>query len=207
MDSAQILQLPKFGEGVLEDLRGVTTTKELPSTAGLISTSPFKKAIIDAMRGLADEEETVFVGQSVRYDGAAIYDTLDGVPMSKRLEMPVIEDFQLGFCTGLALAGRLPICIYPRMDFMLLCMNQLVNHLDKLHLWGWKPKVIIRCAVGKKKPLDAGPQHTQNYSHALRQMLTHIEVLEVRTPNHVKEAYALALHNDRPTLVVENPCD
>ena len=88
---------------------------------------------------------------------------------------------------------------------MLLCMNQLVNHLDKLPLWGWKPKVIIRTRVGQKKPLDAGPQHTQNYTFPLRQMLTHIEVLEVRNAKHVKEAYDLALENDRSTLIVENP--
>ena len=157
------------------------------------------------MRVLADEENTVFVGQSVRYDGAAIYHSLEGVPMSQRLEMPVIEDFQLGYCTGLSLTGKLPICIYPRFDFMLLCMNQLINHLDKLPIWGWKPKVIIRTRVGQKHPLDAGPQHTQNYSHPLRQMLTSIEVLEVRNAKHVKEAYDLALENKHSTLIVENP--
>jgi len=167
--------------------------------------SPFRDAVNQAMRTLAEEDNTVFVGQSVRYDGAAIYHSLEGVPMSKRLEMPVVEDFQLGYCTGLSLTGKLPICIYPRFDFMLLCMNQLINHLDKLPLWGWKPKVIIRARVGQKKPLDAGPQHTQNYTFPLRQMLTSIEVLEVRNPKHVIEAYNLAFTNEHSTLIVENP--
>ena len=169
--------------------------------------SDFARAVNTAMRMLADEEETVFIGQSVKYDGAAIYHSLDGVPISKRVEMPVIEDFQLGYCTGLSLMGKLPVCIYPRFDFMLLCMNQLVNHLDKLPAFGWSPKVIIRARVGQKKPLDAGPQHTQNYTNAFRHMLTSIEVLEVRTPRHVLEAYALALTNKHSTLIVENPAD
>lgn len=164
----------------------------------------FARAVNDAMRMLA-ENGAVFVGQSVRYDGAAIYHSLDGVPMSQRIEMPVIEDFQLGYCTGLALAGKLPICIYPRMDFILLAMNQLVNHLDKFPVFGWHPKVIIRTRVGQKKPLDAGPQHTQNHTHAFRQMLTRVEVLEVCKPSHVTEAYAMALRNKRSTLIVENP--
>ena len=90
--------------------------------------SNFKEAVNSAMLKLAEQENVIFVGQSVRYDGAAIFDSLKGVPMEKRLEMPVIEDFQMGFCTGLALAGKLPICIFPRIDFMLLCANQLVNH-------------------------------------------------------------------------------
>lgn len=153
---------------------------------------------------LAADPRTVFVGQSVRYDGAAIYHSLDGVPMEKRLEFPVVENLQLGYCTGLSLTGKLPICIFPRMDFMLLAMDQLVNHLDKLPMFGWHPKVIIRCRVGQKKPLDAGPQHTQNHTHAFRQMLTTIDVLEVSRAEHVIPAYRLALSNKHSTLVVEN---
>ncbi len=165
----------------------------------------FKEAVNDAMLRLADDPRTVFVGQSVRYDGAAVYDSLDGVPMEKRIEMPVIEDFQLGFCTGLALMGKIPVCIYPRMDFMLLCMNQLVNHLDKLPRWGWHPKVIIRTMVGQKSPLDAGPQHTQNHTEAIDRMLTTVAMCEVKTPADVAEAYEYAQRYAGPTLIVENP--
>jgi pyruvate dehydrogenase E1 component beta subunit len=164
----------------------------------------FKQAVNAAMRQLAEDPRTIFVGQSVRYDGAAVYDSLDGVPMDKRLEMPVIEDFQLGFCTGLALMGKIPVCIYPRMDFMLLCMNQLVNHLDKLPLFGWHPKVIIRTVVGKKTPLDAGPQHTQNHVSAFEMMLDDVDVYEVRYPGEVGDVYKKALNADGSTLIVEN---
>lgn len=165
----------------------------------------FARAVNDAMRMLAADPRTVFIGQSVRYDGAAIYHSLDGVPMEKRLEFPVVENLQLGYCTGLSLTGKLPICIYPRMDFLLLAMDQLVNHLDKLPVFGWYPKVIIRCRVGQKKPLDAGPQHSQNYTEAFRKMLTNIHIQEVREPWQVKDAYHLALHSRLSTLIVENP--
>lgn len=167
--------------------------------------SSFKEAVNAAMLKLAEDPRVVFVGQSVRYDGAAIFDSLNGVPMEKRLEMPVIEDFQMGFCTGLALAGRLPVCIFPRMDFMLLCMNQLVNHLDKLPLFGWHPKVIIRTTVGAKKPLDAGPQHTQDHTESLRLMLQNIAVMQVTHANTVRIAYESAISSSGSTLIVENP--
>lgn len=156
------------------------------------------------MRLLAEREDTVFVGQSVRYDGAAIYHSLDGVPMEKRVEFPVVENLQFGYCTGLSLTGKLPICIFPRMDFMLYAMDQLVNHLDKLPIFGWHPKVIIRCRVGQTKPLDAGPQHTQNHTEAFRLMLKTVKVLEVRAPGEVTQAYAIALQNKYSTLIVEN---
>jgi len=141
----------------------------------------------------------------VRYDGAAVYDSLNGVPMEQRIEMPVIEDFQLGFCTGLSLMGKVPVCIFPRMDFMLLAMNQLVNHLDKLPIFGWQPKVIIRTAVGQKVPLDAGPQHTQNHTRAFQAMLRTMWVNEVHTAEEVAWAYDKALAASFSTLIVENP--
>ena len=166
--------------------------------------SPFKEAINREMRRLAERPDTVFIGQSVRYDGAAIYDSLSGVDMARRIEMPVVEDFQMGYCTGLSLTGKLPVCIFPRIDFMLLCTNQLVNHLDKLPLYGWKPKVIIRTTVGQKHPLNAGLQHTQNYSRQFSNMLYTVSVREVTNVHEVKEAYKFATANPYSTLIVEN---
>lgn len=168
--------------------------------------SPFKLAVNNAMLALASVRRSIFVGQSVRYDGAAVYDSLDGVRMDKRIEMPVIEDFQLGYCIGRSLAGDLPICIYPRMDFLLLAANQLVNHLDKLPIFGWKPKVIVRACVGQKWPLDAGPQHTQNHTKAFAMMLQSVRVYEVRTADEVTQAYQCAAMRPESCLIVENPC-
>lgn len=157
------------------------------------------------MLRLAADPRALFVGQSVRYDGAAVFDSLVGVPMDRRLEMPVIEDFQMGFCTGLALMGKLPICIFPRFDFLLLAANQLVNHLDKLPRFGWRPKVIIRTTVGQKYPLDAGPQHTQNHTAAFRAMLHSVRVVQVRTAAEVASGYESAILTADATLIVENP--
>ena len=154
---------------------------------------------------LAEDPRTIFVGQSVAYDGATMFHTLTGVPMDKRLEMPVIEDFQLGFCLGMSLKGRIPVCIYPRMDFLLLAMNQLVNHLDRFCEMGdFRPKVIVRTRVGPKAPLNAGPQHTGNYAEALSMMLRNIDVVELNHADDVMQCYADALASKRSTLVVEN---
>jgi pyruvate/2-oxoglutarate/acetoin dehydrogenase E1 component len=167
--------------------------------------SLFSEAVNQAMRKLAQHERTVFVGQSVAYDGAAIHTSLDGVPAEKRLEMPVIEDFQVGFCVGLALKGKIPICIFPRIDFMLLAANQIVNHLDKLPVFGWDAKVILRTTVGQKRPLDAGPQHTQNHTNAFRLMLRTTYVEQVRYASDVVRAYDDAMASKYSTLIVENP--
>lgn len=148
---------------------------------------------------------TRFIGQSVAYDGATIYDSLNGVPMEQRIEMPVIEDFQMGFCIGLAMCGYVPVSIYPRFDFLLLALNQLVNHLDKAPLFGWPGKVIVRTRVGGTTPLNAGPQHTQNYTKAVDMMTQHLPVYEATTAKEVEMAYRLAIEGGSSCLIVENP--
>lgn len=157
-----------------------------------------------AMAKLAEHPKTLFVGQAVRYPGQATHRTLEGVPMERRVEMPVIEDFQMGFCTGLALEGYIPICIFPRFDFLLLATNQLVNHLDKIPLIsGFKPKVIIRTTVGASSPLNPGPQHRQNHTEAFRLMLETILVCEALDAEHVSVAYGFAISHPGPVVVVE----
>lgn len=173
----------------------------------LVATSSFDEAVNKAMLMLAADERTLFVGQSVAYDGAKMYNSLEGVPQDKRLEMPVIEDFQLGFCIGLSLKGRIPICMYPRLDFIMLCMNQLVNHLDRIkEMSDFRPKVIVRTAVGSTKPLNAGPQHTGSYAMQIRGMLRNVRVVEVNYVDGIMPTYVQALNAPWSTLIVENPC-
>ena len=162
------------------------------------------KELNKAMRLCAKHPKALFVGQAVAYDGQAAFKTFAGVPMKQRIEMPVFEDTQLGFCTGLALEGYLPICFYPRFDFLIMAANQLLNHLDKLPLMGpFRPKVIIRTAVGRTRPLDPGPQHTQDYSFPLRQMLKTVNVHTLSKAELIVPAYKLALTSERSTILVE----
>lgn len=164
------------------------------------------EAITKAMTMLGQLPNTIFIGQNVAYDGNVVYKHLAGVPMEKRLELPVAEEMQMGMSIGLALQGYLPISIYPRIDFMLLAMNQLVGHLDKLPILsdgGYKPKVIIRTRVGSKTPLNAGPQHTQDYTEAFRLMLTTVIVTKVTKPEEVMPAYEDALKRELSTIVIE----
>jgi len=136
------------------------------------------------MTWLGRQSDTIFLGQQVRCPGNGLFATLEGVPMHKRVELGVAEDMQLGMAYGLALTGKVPICIYPRMDFLMCAMNQLVNHLDKYPL-----RVIIRTCVGSRTPLDPGPQHCGDYVKGLREMLTNVRVLELTGPKSIVKAY------------------
>lgn len=169
----------------------------------------------EAMAMLAKIPQSLFVGQSVLYDSNAMFRTLQHedrtpiVPLEKRIEVPVIEDFQLGMCTGLALAGFLPVSIFPRWDFLLLATNQLVNHLDKFRTASqgqFQPAVIIRTAVGSSHPFSSGIQQSGDYSAAFKMMLHRIEVIELNSKFDIMKGYDKAVQNfwnGTPSLVVE----
>ncbi len=157
-----------------------------------------------AMRMLGEHPQSIFIGQAVACEGTAMFRTLADVPESKRLEMPVVEDMQMGMATGLALGGKLPVCIYPRFNFLLLAINQLVLHLDKIPMMGdYKPKVIIRTAIATPEPLYPGPQHLGDFTAALASMLHTVRVEKLMCSDDILPAYARAVERDGSALLIE----
>ena len=168
----------------------------------------YREEIVKAMQLLNKESNTLFLGQSVEYSGHLLFNTLEdaGVPMGKRIEMPVAEDMQMGISIGLSLRGYLPISIYPRMDFLIMAMNQLVNHLDKMEEYShgeYSPKVIIRTAIASKSPLYPGIQHCQDYTTALRYILKKVNIRKLEYPEDIMMAYKNALLDERSTILIE----
>jgi len=156
-----------------------------------------------AMLMLAENPHTMFVGQAVKYPGQAAFKSFDGIPMERRIEMPVAEDMQMGICTGMSLCGWVPVAFYTRWDFLILAANQLINHLDKLPFMGWHPKVIIRTSVGRTTPLNPGPQHSQDYTDAMKMILKTIPVLRLSKAEDVFPAYQTAMSTSGSTILVE----
>lgn len=166
----------------------------------------YKEEINRAMNLLGEDERTIFLGQTVGFKGSPVYGTLAGVDESKKFELPIMEEVQMGMSTGLALEGYIPVSVYPRFDFMILATNQLVNHLDKtkeLSEGEFNPKVIVRTMVGSTEPLYPGPQHSQDHTEAYRSMLTNMDVYRLERAEDVVPTYLKALNSDRSSLVVE----
>jgi len=169
----------------------------------------YKDELIKSMEMLAKEPKVIFLGQSVKYSGNAIYNTLESIDDNRKIEMPVFEDVQMGMSMGLALNGFIPVTCYPRFDFLIVAINQMVNHLDKIDYMSkgaMKPRVIIRTSIGPKEPLDGGPQHTANYTNAMKEMLTSINVVSLYKANEILPAYKNALENKNNliSLIIED---
>jgi pyruvate/2-oxoglutarate/acetoin dehydrogenase E1 component len=150
----------------------------------------------------------LFIGQNMLYGGTSMYWTINHIPENQRIELPVFEDIQSGMATGMALEGLKVCSVYPRWDFMLLALNQIVSHLDKAKEMSdgqFNPKVIIRVAVGSSKPLMPGPQHSNDYTEALKKMVTNIDIYELKKAEDVYPAYIQAMGGNRSAVLVEYP--
>ncbi len=161
------------------------------------------------MEWMAKQPKTVFLGQTVAGPGTFMYQTLRDLPKDKTLEMPVNESFQMQFTIGLALAGYVPISVYPRQNFLLLATADMVNMLDKIPVISshtWASQVIIRVAVGPEAPVHPGHQHVGNYAEAFRRMFTSIAVVELNEPQEIFPAYEYALkrEDNKSTLLIEH---
>ena len=158
------------------------------------------------MEWLSNKNDTLFIGQSVKYSGNSIFNTLKTIKDEKKIEMPVFEDLQMGLSIGLALEGYVPISCFPRFDFILRCMDALVNHLDKFKYMTegvWNPKVIIRTSIGAKFPLDGGIQHTQDYTNIMKDILTEIDVVLLNKPEEIYPAFQKAYEQNGSSLIIE----
>ena len=134
--------------------------------------------------------------------------TLKDVPRNRLIELPVAEEMQLGMTLGMGLQGLVPVSIYPRWNFLLLAMNQLVNHVDKVGVMsngGYNPKLIIRTGVGSERPLHPQYQHVGDFTEAVQSMCNTVEVIRLENPEDVYPAYQKALLRDdgRNTIIVE----
>ena len=159
-----------------------------------------------SMEWLGEQNDTIFIGQAVEYAGTGMTNTLKDVSTDKLMEMPVNEDMQMGITNGLAMNGFVPVSIYPRWNFLLLGVNQLINHLDKLPMISdYKTKAIIRTAIGSERPLHPQWQHVGDYTQAFEKMLSNVEVIRLDEPEQIFEAYQKAYNrtDGKSTILVE----
>ena len=160
------------------------------------------------MNYLAKNERTIFLGQAVKVPGTSMSNTFKEINPNKLIELPVAEEMQMGIANGFAINGLIPVSVFPRWNFLLLAMNQLINHLDKIKLMsndGYKTKVIIRTGIGSEKPLHPQYQHVGDFTDAVKKMCTNIEIIKLNEVKDIFPSYKKALEREdgKSTIVVE----
>ena len=169
----------------------------------------YRESIFQSMENaLKNHSRTLIYGLGVT-DHIGIFGTVKGLEKkygkNRVLETPIAEESMTGFALGLSLAKLYPIHIHIRVDFMMLAMNQLVNHIAKYrYMYGglFQVPMLIRAVIGRS--WGQGSQHSQS----LQSLFAHIPGLTVIMPASAKSimtSYQHAIENyPNPVISLEH---
>ncbi len=168
----------------------------------------YAEGICDAFRYLLTNYKEVFaIGQglwSPWYVGATMTDLDKEFGTDRVIDTPVSELATTGAAVGASLFGYRPIIIHPRMDFMVLATDQIVNQAAKwAHMVGGRasPAVTVRAIINRGG--EQGAQHSQ----ALHSWYAHIPGLRVvmpATPQDARDLLIASVLCDQPVLYIDN---
>jgi len=166
------------------------------------------RAINEAMsEEMARDEDVFIIGEDVGGPGGAFGATkglLETFGAKRVWDTPISEAAIVGLAVGAATQGLRPIAEIMFIDFLTICMDQIVNQMAKIrYMFGgvYKMPVVVRTPCGGG--LNAGPQHSQ----CLESWFAHIPGLKVvmpATPYDVKGLLKSSIRDDNPVIFIEN---
>lgn len=168
----------------------------------------YAKAINEAHEQLLASDNRVFViGQGVESPWCVGTTTLGLVARfgpERIIDTPISEAGVTGAAIGAAMAGMRPIVFHPRMDFMYLAMDQIINHCAHwYYMFGGKVNVPVTIRGIVNRGNEQAAQHSQSpYA-----MYVHVPGLKVVCPASAYDAKGLlvaAVLDDDPVLYIDD---
>ena len=153
-----------------------------------------------------DEDPRVFImGEDIAAYGGSFGVTrglVDKYGPERIRNTPISEPAFTGMAIGAAVAGSRPVVEIMFMDFVTLCVDQLVNMAAKLHyVYGQSCPIVLRTAMG------AGRSYGATHSQCLERLFTGIPGLKVVAGSDGPDCAGLllgALADPNPVIVLEH---
>ena len=164
-------------------------------------------AIREAHAQLLRSDPRVFlIGQglwSPWYAGRSLQDIDKEFGKERVIDSPVCENATTGAAIGAAIAGMRPIVFHPRMDFMLLAVDPIVNQAAN---WSYLFAGRVSVPVVIRATINRGGEQGAQHSQALQAMFMHVPGLKVVMPGTARDAKGLliaAVNDDNPVLYID----
>lgn len=168
----------------------------------------FKEAIHEAQDLLLQSDPATYIlGEGVD-DASGVFGTtlglVDRYGPERVVDTPLAENGMTGIAMGTAITGMKPIFIHMRPDFLLIALDQLLNHAAK---WSYMSNgqvsvpLTIRCVIGRG--WGSAAQHAQS----IQALLTHLPGLKVAMPATAHDAKGLlvsAVQDKNPVVLLEH---
>jgi pyruvate dehydrogenase E1 component beta subunit len=168
----------------------------------------FRQALHDTLRDeMLRDENVVLMGEEIGvFEGS--YKITAGLLQEfgeKRIrDTPIAEEGFVGAAVGAAMLGLRPVVEIMTINFIMLAIDQIVNHAAKIHyMFGGQSRVplVIRTPGGGGQQLAA--THSQNPEV----WFAHVPGLKVVAPSTPADARGLlkaAIRDDDPVIFLEN---
>lgn len=186
-----------------EEYFPLLTPFEYPKYEELDSINISYKDAVNQMMTEFGEDGMVFIGYNVSRGDAM--GTLKNVPLDQKLETPVAENLMCGLAIGMSFEGYKPVIYFERHDFMLVAMDAIGNHIDKIERIShgeYKLPIIIRAVEAFGGPFYSGPTHHQDFTNLLKELVS-FPVLDPVTGVDVLKAFKGAKESGRPAIIIE----
>lgn len=171
-------------------------------------TLTYARAINEAFHQVMERDERVLIlGQGVNnpwYVGTTSEGLDHRFGPGRIIDPPISENGMNGVAIGAALAGMRPIVIHPRLDFLVMGLEQLVNEAANwAYVFGGRQGVplVIRGIINRGG--EQGAQHSQ----ALQAMFMHVPGLKVvmpATPYDAKGLLIAAVADGNPVIYIDD---
>ena len=168
----------------------------------------YTQAIREALDIEMERDPNVFIcGEDVSAYGSAFGQTaklIDKYGPMRVLDTPLSETAITSLGVGAAAVGLRPVVVHDFMDFMGVCMDEVLNQVSKLAwMTGGQTKLsmVIRAQAGAG--ISAAAQHSQS----IESFFTHMPGMKVvasSNPYDMKGLLESAIRDDNPVFVMEN---
>ena len=171
-------------------------------------TISYSKGIFDAYNYLLNNHEDFFViGQglwSPWYVGSTMNDLDVKYGKDRVIDCPVSELATTGASVGAAINGMRPMIVHPRIDFMLLAVDQIVTQAAK---WRYMFGGNSSCPVTFRGIINRGGEQGAQHSQSLHSWFAHVPGLRVvmpSSPNDVRDLMISSVLCDDPVLFIDD---
>jgi len=168
----------------------------------------YTQAIREAQDFEMARDSNVFIcGEDVGVFGSAFGQTAglyDKYGPMRVLDTPLSETAITSLGVGAAAVGLRPIVVHDFMDFMGVCMDEILNQMSKL---AWMVGGQTNLSMVIRAQCGAGIRAAAQHSQSLESFFTHmpgIKVVASSNPADMKGLLSSAIRDNNPVIVIEN---
>ena len=168
----------------------------------------YREALNQALREEMQRDENVYLmGEDIGVFNGAFKVTnglLEEFGEKRVRDTPISENTIVGMGVGSAMTGLRPVVELMTINFSLLALDQIVNHMATIHyMFGGQ----VRVPMVVRMPQGAGHQLGPTHSHSWEALFLHVPGMLVAVPSTAADAKGLlksAIRDDNPVVFIEH---